>query len=181
MIANLVWAPAAGGGTQTIQFQVNGASTWITYTTIGPSISTIGVTGLDYDTLYNFRIINNCPTGSTTQVLGSAIAFHCPSLLISPADTSVSVQFFDLGGTISSYLLNLLDTGNNVLQTKMLTAPFDASITTLFTGLTPLTSYNLQISPRSGSFVKTDCPTLTFQTSNTPICPPPIGLAVTFS
>lgn len=182
MISNLTWAPAAGGGTQTIQFKPVNSTTWITFDTVGTTISTQGITGLEYNTLYDFRVVNNCPTGSTTQVVGQDIVIQCPNLLIIPSDTTASVQFFHLGGTIDQYNVYLLDVSSGtILQTQTPVAPFDPTITLIFSGLSPLTVYNVKINPGSGGIMKTNCTTTTFKTTNTPNCPMATGLNVTFS
>lgn len=182
MISTLTWSPAAGGGTQTVQFKPHTAADWISYQTVSATTSTIGVTGLDYNTLYDFQIVNNCPTGATTALTNSDIKIQCPTLTISPADISTSVQFFHLGGSIDSYIVQLLDSGSSqVLQTKTLTAPFSTSVVTSFAGLSPLTTYNIKVIPTSGVISKSDCATTSFTTTNTPTCPAPISLAVTFS
>lgn len=182
MISSLIWVPAAGGGTQTIQFKPHNISTWITYTTVGPTINTIGVTGLNYNTLYDFQIVNNCPTGSTTDLMGQSYVIQCVGLVITPSSTTATVQFFNLGGTIDTYTVNLLNAGaSSILQTNTLVAPFPASISTVFTGLTPLTTYNIQVIPSTYGIQNTTCVTTSFQTSNTPTCPAPVGLTVTFS
>lgn len=182
MISSLTWTPAAGGGTQTIQFMASNSSTWITFDTVGPTISSQGITGLNYNTLYNFRVVNNCPTGSTSQVVGQDIVIQCVNTLIIPSDTVANIQFFHLGGTIDSYKVDLLDaTSAVVLQTQTLMAPFDAAVTATFSGLAPLTTYNIKVTPGSGSVLKTNCTTTSFKTTNTPSCPGATGLNVTFS
>lgn len=182
MISSLIWAPAAGGGTQTIQFKADNTTTWLTFSTVGPTVNAAGVTGLNYNTLYDFRIVNNCPTGSTTNVVGQDIVIQCPNVLITPSDTVGNIQFFHLGGTIDSYKVDLLNASSGaVLQTQTLVAPFSATVTTSFSGLSPLTTYNVRVSPFSGSIGKTNCAVTSFQTANTPTCPAPVGLTVTFS
>lgn len=182
MISSLIWAPAAGGGTQTIQFKPRNTTTWITYTTVGPTISSLGITGLNYNTLYDFQVINNCPTGSTTVVTGSDVKIQCVGVMVTPSDTAATVQFFDLMGTIDTYVVNLLDAAAvNIVLFNTLTSPFPASITTTFTGLSPLTTYNIQIIPSTFGISNTSCTTVSFKTSNTPTCPAAVGLAVTFS
>lgn len=182
MIANLTWVPAAGGGTQTVQFQIEGTSTWITYSTVGPTVGTLGITGLNYNTVYNFQVINNCPTGSTAIVSGQSYDIQCPILTITPSASSAQVQFFHLGGTIDTYTVNLLNAASTtILATNVLVAPFQASITTSFLGLIALTSYSVQVIPSSFGLRNNGCVTTSFTTSNTPVCPPPAGLAVTFS
>lgn len=182
MISNLIWVPAAGGGTQTIQFKARNTTAWINYTTVGPTVSSLGITGLNYNTLYDFRVINNCPTGSTTVVTGSDVKIQCVAVNVTPSDTTASVQFFDLMGTIDTYAVNLLDAAAaNIVATNTLTAPFPASVATTFTGLSPLTTYNIQIIPSTFGISNSSCATVSFKTSNTPTCPAAVGLAVTFS
>lgn len=182
MISNLTWTPAAGGGTQTVQFQIEGSSTWISYSTVGPTINNLGVTGLNYNTLYNFRVINNCPTGSTTQVVGQSYVIQCVTPVITPSSSSAQVQFFNLGGTIDTYTVNLLNASSlAILFSNVLVGPFPASLNTSFVGLTALTSYAVQIIPSTFGISNNSCTTVSFTTTNTPVVPPPAGLAVTFS
>jgi len=181
MVSVLTWVPAAGGGTQTIQFKLRSETDWATFITVGPAISSQAVTGLNYNSLYDFRVINNCPTGSTTILEGSDIKFQCVSLTVTPSDTSLTVQFPDLGGTIDTYIVELYDTQNLLLSTNTLIAPFTSTVTSAFTGLSPITTYRIKVTPASYTFSKTDCTQVSTSTTNTPACPAPLSLDGAFS
>lgn len=181
MISTLKWIPAANGGSQTVQYKKYTESDYSTFTTVVSTVDTIAVTGLDYNTIYNFRIVNNCPDGNNQTVLGNDVVFTCPQITTTPSDTTVLVQFFDLGGSIDKYVVDLLNPFTNVvLQSKNLVAPFSANVSTTFTSLSPVTQYSVRVRPNASTYSKDNCSAISLSTNNTPSCPIPTSLGVSF-
>lgn len=181
MVSILTWTPAEGGGTQTIQFKLRPATDWASFTTVGPTIASQAITGLNYNSLYDFRVVNNCPTGGSTVLEGADIKFQCVSLNVTPSDTSLTAQFPDLGGTVDTYTVELYNTQNVLLSTNTLLAPFPSTLTSTFTGLSPITTYRIKVIPASSTFSKTDCTQVSAATINTPACPAPLSLDGSFT
>lgn len=181
MIAHLTWTPAANGGSQTIQYKKNNESIYTTFATVVAIVGSIDITTLDYNTIYNFKIINNCSDG-TQEILLTKVLFTCPQITVTPSDTTAYVQFFDLGGSVDKYIVDLINPfTNTILDSKALLQPFASIVSTTFTGLTALTQYVVRVKPNALLNVKSDCATVSFTTNNTAACPIPSSLSVTFS
>lgn len=68
MTVKLTWTPGSGVTQQTIQYRLQGAQTWTTYSTINNNTQSSALLTLVYGS-YEFRIVNNCtecicPNGS---------------------------------------------------------------------------------------------------------------------
>jgi len=137
---------------------------------------------LTQNKIYNFQVINNCSIGGpspSTPV--NAIEFTCPVVNLTTTDNSITYSFVSLGGDIDTYVVTLFDsTGNNVIQTKNMQAPFNSTITDAFNGLIANTSYQVQVQVKAGSYNKV-CGKQTITTPNVPSCPQLSNLNVTIS
>lgn len=182
MDLRLDWPPAAGNNiiSQDIQYKKASSSTWITATTATASTSSYTITGLDLNTIYNFRIVANCtyggptPTASTDKVIMS-----CPTVSITPSYATTVVNITPLAGGITSYKVDLLDsTGNTVIATKTANQS-TSTIQVSFDSLTPSTNYNIRVTAIIDSNNQNVCANNAFSTSAAPSCPAPSSLTVT--
>lgn len=181
--ANLTWSldSNSNNGPQTVQYKFANVSNWTTATTVSSTTNSAGITGLNQNKLYNFQVINNCPTGGpSASTTLSAIEFTCPSINLTSTSTSITYSFVNLGGDIDTYTLTLLDSGNNVVQTKTESGPFSSTVTNTFSGLTANTGYQIQSTVKSGTLSKA-CGFQTITTPNVPSCPTAANFTVTFS
>jgi hypothetical protein len=65
--ATASWTAAAGAVSYDVDYKTNASATWINAATATTS-TTVNLTGLSASTLYNWRVRNNCATGSSVYV-----------------------------------------------------------------------------------------------------------------
>lgn len=188
MQVTIQWVPASSGQYQEVQFRLEGASSWTTFSTNLPmSQNSETVTGLlDYE-VYEFRVLNYCEAGgpiATTPIPWAQLG--CPIVTeTSRTETSLSYQFTHLGGDINSYDVTLLnDAGMVTISTQVKNPPFGSPITGTFINLTPTTNYKIKVTPKvkdgtTVRFQKTDCGLLSTGTSSPSACAAPTNLTVT--
>jgi len=180
--AALGWTPGGSDGTQTIEYKLSTAPTYTQYATLNAAASSVNIPGLSPNVVYIFRITNNCGSGSASAVTKTGIEITCATITSVTTDTSIVASFAPLGGDIDRYVVNLYDAGGvNLLQTQTFTGPFDTQINATFTGLTPSTSYLVEVQPAAGSTIRTNCTKITATTTAVPGCPLPTNLTVTIS
>ncbi|CAN5478535.1 zinc-dependent metalloprotease family protein [soil metagenome] len=63
--ATLSWAAASGAVSYAVDYKLNTASTWTSFSTAQTGLSA-NITGLSSSTLYNWRVTTNCASGSST-------------------------------------------------------------------------------------------------------------------
>ena len=181
----LEWTPGAGTNTlnQTIQYKLTGSTTWITFNTVGPTVYTALITGIQDNKVYDFRIIDNCSTGGpTASAVIKGIKFICPTVTLSPSFDTAQFDFLHAGGDVNKYLVELLNTSNAVIASKPINSP-TTNISDLFTGLVPSTSYNIRVTMYAGSsfeYNKT-CTAVAFVTTAAPTCNAPTAVTATIS
>lgn len=181
MNATLSWSIGPGAVTQTVQYKLSTSNTWITFTTVGGSITTTTVTGLDSNKLYNFRIISNCSGGTPApSATITKINILCPTVTTTPTDTTIAYSFPEIGGDISSYLVKLFNsTGTTEVATSTPTGT--TTRTGTFTGLTASTTYKLKVVPTAGDITKTDCEFYNVTTTAPPVCSIPTNVVATLA
>ena len=106
--------------------------------------------------------------------------YACPSMVLTPTDTTVGYQFNHLTTDSASYLIELYDSsGTSLLQsiTEPVTGP--ATITGSFSGLSPDYDYKVKVSVTAGT-TTTECPFSLVSTVPSP-CTPPSGVGATIT
>jgi len=144
-------AGSTNNGLQTVQYRHYGDTAWTTYSTEAVGVITKTIIGLDDNTVYEFRIVNNCTTGETN-----------PSNLIEQVD-KVCPTFKSLGSSfcgsiaaaveafaspdIVDYTINLYQLGNPTpIASYTETAPIiDGEVNYTFTNLNANTTYQANI------------------------------------
>src|ERR1035437_930908 len=111
--AILVWTPVndVNSTDQIVQYKLNTAGTYTTFSTVAKNVGTETVTGLSSNVLYSFRIQNECPVGGTgISNLDEAIVLVCPTpITLTPTYNTIFFSFASVAGTISSYVVQLLN------------------------------------------------------------------------
>lgn len=158
---------------QLVQYKAVTSSSYITANSVSSVTTSASISGLNQNTLYNFRIVNNCLTGGpspSTPV--TTIEFTCPVVSLStPNSGTISYSFPHLGGDVDSYVVKLLDgLGTTLIQSKNENGPFGATVTNSFNGLVSNTSYQVQVTVKASTFSRV-CGNQTITTPNTPACP----------
>jgi len=178
----LSWAitGSANNGLQTIQYRHYGDSAWTTYSTEAAGVITKTVIGLDDNTVYEFRIVNNCTTGVTS-----------PSNLLEQVD-KVCPTFKSLGSSfcgsiaaaveafaspdIVDYTINLYQLGNPTpIASYTETTPVgDGEVSYTFTNLTGNTTYqaNIVIHIQGSVLYTVTCPKTNITTAVAEPCDP---------
>lgn len=144
--ASIHWAPSTNntGIHQEVQYKKNSSSTWITYSTVSITATTATITGLDDNTVYDFRIVSDCNFGGPApSTAATVIKFVCPTVTLTPGINSIAYAFAGPGGSITLVNVNLLDNTNTIITTQN-PSPVGA-ISGSFTGLTSGTAYKVQI------------------------------------
>lgn len=165
---NLSWTPGGSVGTQQVKYKVASDPTYTPFATVAASVSSIAITGLLDNVLYDFLIEHDCADCQNSSIQIQNIKFTCPTVSISSSTNEIS--FPPLGGTISSYIIQLFNAAgtNPPLQTYTVNAPFTNPVRHTFTGLSAVNSYKIRVVPVSGTFSKTDCPFTAFNVCNCP-------------
>jgi hypothetical protein len=178
----LTWTPAGGANSssQDVQYRVSGTSNWTTFQNVGATVNTLAITGLSDNTKYDFQIVDNCVVGGpVASAPYTNIKFTCPTPGFTTTYNSIQYTFNALGGSVDSYVVNLLDTNNNLVATQTITSP-PSVIVGSFTGLNALTTYWVQIIPLSGT-MSGNCAAVQTSTPNVPTCDPPSNITATLS
>lgn len=186
----ITWTPTAGAnaGTQTIQYKISSSPTWITFgSTLAIGVSTVTITGLDSNRIYDFQVLNNCPFGGPSSS-GSVqrIIFICPTLTVTSTATTVSTSFTLTGvNDMSKIDVKLLASdGVTTLATQTVLAPTNITYNIApFTGLFPSTVYKIQLVLYAGpTFVySNNCAISTISTTAAPTCFAPTGVTAVLS
>lgn len=181
-VASITWTPGGGGGTQTVEYKLQSAPIYTQYSVVSAATASASIPGLSQNSVYIFRITNNCSGGTASAGSRTAIEITCPTVTTVTTDTSVVASFTPLGGGIDSYVVSVLNSaGTTTLQTQTFTGPFDAQVNATFTGLTASTSYTIRVAPAAGSISRVNCTLVAFATTSTPGCPLPSNLTVNLS
>jgi hypothetical protein len=183
--ANLTWAPAGGvtSQNQDVQYKAASSTTWITYANVGATVSSASITGLIDNTIYDFRVVNNCTYSGPTPAMATQNAkITCPAVTIFPGYDHVDYSFVHLGADISKYVVDLLDASDAVLLTNTITS-FPIPISSSFSGLVPSTNYKLRITVYAGAAFayNKQCEAQAFATSAPPTCDAPTVVVATLS
>lgn len=131
------WVAGGGGGQQTVQYRVVGSSTWGGDAIVGASVTSHTFNGLADNTVYEFRVTNQCaggiPTASTN--IPTAAGLTCPVVSVNGTTNSITYSFNHLGANVTRYVVELLDSGGvNVVASKTHNSP-SGVVSDTFTGV----------------------------------------------
>jgi hypothetical protein len=175
MNINLNWSVGASAASQDVQYKLASSSTWITHSNVAGNVTTASITGLQDNLIYDFRVVTNCTGGTPSP--GSAtqqINIICPTVTTTVTDTTFSYSFLHIGGSVTSYSVQLLNSaGTTVLQTQ--NPAVSSTVTGTFSSLTQTTVYGVRVTAVAGTFNK-QCSIVYDTTSATPTCNPPTNL-----
>ena len=182
--ASLNWSldNNANNGPELVQYKFDSVSNWTTANTLAANTTSAGITGLTQNKIYNFQIVNNCPFGGPSpSTVFKTIELTCPTVNLTSTSNSITYSFVSQGGDIDTYTIDLFDsTGNNLVQTKVESAPFASTVSNKFTGLGASTTYQARVTVKAGAFNKV-CSTQAITTPNVPSCPTLTNFKVTVS
>lgn len=179
--ANLEWVAGGGGGAQDVSYKRRQDSGWTPAATgLSPTATTLAVPNLLDNVIYDFRVENKCSGGASTfsPVISNAF-IGCPVVSPSAGSTTVSFSFIPLSGDVSRYVVDLLE-GANVVDTKVINAPFGSSVSGTFTGKPSNTNFYLRVTVYVGQNYEYSkvCPTVTQATGSPSACASPTNVQV---
>lgn len=150
----LTWGipPSANNGTITIEYRELGSSIWTLYPVPAFPAGTTSATvaGLNDNTIYEFRVVNNCLSGDTSPGnVKELVTLTCPVLNVtSTSYNTIDFEVVELGGSIANYHVKLFNVGGTVpIQVVDLspTGVVANLLTGSFTGLVAGTSYEIRV------------------------------------
>ena len=175
MNVTINWSSGAGSNTQDIQYKLSSASTWITQGSVSGVTVTYTISGLSDNVLYDFRVVSNCSSGtSVNSVSLSQINILCPTVTASTTTSTVVYSFPAIGGSVSSYTVDLLNSAGTTVVNTLTT------VSGTFTGLAEGTNYKIRVTAVAGSFSKV-CNLSSATTTITPVCNAPTITTVTLA
>lgn len=145
---------------QTVQYRIAPSGVWTTFSVVAKDVGTETITGLANNTIYEFRVVNNCSEGGPIpSAVVRAVSISCPVLDVTATSNSITVTFTPLGSSVNGYIIQLRnDAGGTILQTFTALSPFGSSVTHTFnTSITADTDYTVKVIPTADEFLKTDC------------------------
>ena len=178
--ANITWTPGGGGNitSQEVQYKINGTSNWTTAVSgLGAAVSSYNITGLTSNTLYNFRILSVCSVGgSTYSSITNGISWFCPTITVTPTHNTITYSFSNLGGSISGYTVELLNSSlTTVIQTLTTVSGVFNSVS-----IAPSTNYYVRLTLAAGVYTN-QCTPVSTTTLAAPSCAIPTNVAASFS
>jgi len=150
--ATLVWT-AGGGVTQEVYYRKEGDVSFILFDTVSGDTSTIDITGIDPNEVYEFYILNKCNYGlEVMSEVKEAALVTCPELItFYQGAITLTIEFSNLEGDITDYRVETYELpGETLLNTIDITPAF-GPISFTYDGLTPDTYYKFKVIPRIGS------------------------------
>lgn len=140
----LSWTAVSGASSYTVQYEVTNSGSW---STMNPSSNSVNVSGLTASTIYDWRVMANCSSGSgnyvTSQFTTAAAATTCnpPTNLQSTVTTnSANVSWTDASGTGSYDVEYKANTSSTWLPGGTTT-----TTSTTINGLSASTIYDWQV------------------------------------
>lgn len=174
------WTPGGGGNvtSQEVQYRIQGSTNWTTAVTgLSSSANTYTITGLAVNTVYEFRVVSNCTFGGPiySSIL-TDIEWFCPTISVTPTHNTITYSFSALGGSISAYTVDLLESNQTtIVQTKTtVSGVFDSG------SITPSTTYYVRLTLTAGSQTNV-CSSVSTATTAAPTCPIPTITSATIS
>lgn len=143
------WTPR-GGQTieQKVQYKKSSDSEWITHSILPKTDSSVTIEGLEDNILYDFRTISVCGAGGDAPSGAyQEINIICPNLQLSSTESSVTVSFQKLSGSIDKYKLLLFEGTSQVSFSENIVSHQDspATIQVVFPGLSANTNYRVGV------------------------------------
>jgi hypothetical protein len=166
------WTPGGGGNitSQEVQYRIKGTTNWTTAVTgLSASANTYTVTGLTENTIYEFRVVSNCSVGGPipSSIL-TGIKWFCPTITVTPTHNTITYSFSSLGGSISGYTVQLLESNlTTVVQTLYtVSGVFNSG------SIAPSTQYYVRLTLAADN-LSNICTPVSVTTTAAPTCPVP--------
>jgi hypothetical protein len=156
--AHLTWTPATGLN-QDIKYKKAIDASYTLHSNVPISTTTVDITGLLANTVYQFLVVNKCVYGfeTATSVAQNALV-TCPALSVSQTALALTVTFSDLGADVNEYVLEIYEMPSETfVATGTISSP-TSSMSWTFESLTTNTYYKIKVIPKIGStYQNTTC------------------------
>lgn len=178
--ATINWTPGGGGNitSQNVDYRIQGTTNWTTAVTgLAANVATYTITSLADNTIYEFRVVSICSVGGPiVSATMSGIKWVCPTITVTPTHNTITYSFSNLGGSISAYLVELLNDGlTTVIQSKTtVTGVFDSG------SIQASTPYKVRLTLTAGALTNA-CTPVSTATTAAPSCPIPTLTSATLS
>lgn len=149
--AHLTWTPASGLN-QDIKYKRLIDDSYTLFSNVSSATTSIDVTGLDDNIVYDFIVVNKCIAGYETPASPQMAALvTCPILNTDQAALSLTVSFSGLGGDISAYDVEIYEMPAETLVNSNTITSLTSTMSQTFTNLSANTYYKIKVIPRIGS------------------------------
>jgi Fibronectin type III domain len=165
---------STGHTSYTIMYRITGTTPWTEYSTSG---TTVSISGLEPNILYDFQVINVNGTTNPASAIVSSANITDPMPSFSPVNNAISLSFTNLSADITSYKTTIALQSNPTVILATHNPAVAPTVTDTFTGLSPFTSYIITITPAIGLITNTFSYIQT--TSATATCPVPLNVTAT--
>lgn len=145
--ATINWTPGGGAYSQTqdIHYRTIQTSEWTLYSVVSAATNSAVITGLSDNVIYQFRITDNCAFGTNASSnIAETMYMTCPVVTLDPTADTVDFSFSHLGGDISHYTVELLNTVDTVIAGTDFFSP-GATVSGTFGGLSPENTYKVRV------------------------------------
>lgn len=142
-----------------VRYRYSGDTVWTSFFLSGDTVDTAEVHGTD-NRLYDFQYVNVNNDGNPASSIVQNIGINGLEPSFYPTNVTIGTEFEQLpGGDIDQYTLTIAETINpgTIIESQILypTASGDTLLEHTFTGLTPVTSYLITITPTANQFYRT--------------------------
>lgn len=183
--ATISWSPATGAVNYTVEYKKSSDVTWTTWSGSPTALTTAAVTSLNRGTAYDFKITNNCTSGSTP---GAVFTIDSPCtdtsfVSATPAGLSIIVIWNRVVPAVSSYSIEWKLTSSGTYGTPVTVADPGSGTTvtyTITTGIAYGNSYDIRLKVNCFSIVNPQS-TGVVNAAVALSCPAPTGTAVVWS
>lgn len=157
-----------------VNYRLTGAPVWMQYETSGTSAN---IHELIPNRIYDFQVITINGIDNPASGVTQGINITDPNPVFSPINTAISYSFANLSADIEEYTctIALLSSPTVILATHTLSPA--VTVTDTFSGLAPLTVYQITIQPIAGPFYNTF--TYSVTTTENSTCAAPLSITAT--
>lgn len=187
--AVITWIPPGGTNVinQTVYYKQAMSTTWLTLATVPATQNSYTTTiALTPNTLYDFRVSDNCSVGGTAYSnVDESILFSCPPVTTTHTYSTIDAQFTMTNvNDINKIDIQVLDaTETTVIATQTILAPGNLTYTKSFTGFAAATTYKVRLKfYANGTLAFTNvCTAVSVTTDAAPACVAPTSVVANMS
>ena len=179
------WSPATGAVNYTVEWKKSSDMTWTTWTGSPTTLTIATIAGLNEGTSYDFRITNNCTSGSTIGAVFTTDSPCTDTTFVSttPVGLTIVVVWNRIVPAVSSYVIDwkLHSSGSYGSPVTVADPGSGSTVTyTITTGLSYGNAYDVRVKVNCFSLVNPQS-TGIVDASVAISCPAPTGTSLVWS